>query len=257
MKSDIVIHRLNKVIDKHSEDTGFSYHMQPIAEYFDDLEVSLNILNNFAYNKKKNYKDITNLSVEDLLKIHENERKINQTIDKLLKDKDVEKNVKKYRTLIEKVLETKKILTEKIKENNSITKPLEIVIAEKLLNKLKFTEESEKNSFEYLEKIALTGKNHFTNEHIEGDDYTLLYDLETARNLNDTIQSLPTNDEIEEELSYIKWQAKQVYESISDSVVKHYDSLIEIDNRLNKDQPLIRVREEEYKTTEDKEIEVN
>lgn len=233
MNKKSLIRKIERIINRHSTDTGFSWDGDALACYLEPIRAHLTSLVDFSLNKNK-------LNSNQLSDVVKDGKQIADIINNIRSDKEVEKYAKIYSSLFEKVLKTKNELFDQIKENNSITSSFEVAIAQKHLEKMKSIESQEENNFKYLEHAAKSGKAGYLAYHIENDDYMLLSDMKSVNSLNNEISKLSTTEEYTQQLTEIQEQARNLNEKISNRVINHYDELNKIDEKLNKENPLIR-----------------
>lgn len=241
MKIKRLINKLERIINKNSIDTGFSWEGDPIACYCETIRSHLTLLSDYAS------KGV--LTTKEMSAVIQCDKEITKTINEMLGDKSVEKYVKKYSTLFGKVVEQKSTLCATIKSNNSISTSFELALAERYLKDMEKIEKEEEKDFHFLERGAKSGKDLIDYE-LNNDQYRLVGHMKKAEDLNAEISGIKTTEDEKTQLADIQKRASKLCDSISLTVIDHYDQLNQIDSQVNAGHPLISaIDAKELRTT--------
>ena len=224
--------KISKTINSHTQDTGFGLDTDSVGLCFMNIKDSLENLQNYLEKGDLSWKELRSVAVS--LKT------IDDTAKNFTSILNNEKQAAKYLPVINAALEEAAQIKKTILKNNSIDTTIEIGIANKILEEMKKLQDQEAVEYEYLYKTVTSGKTNFTANHIEGDEFALVNLMEEARKLCAASNALTTSSEFKSQLETIQKEAVKFFDDFSKTVIENYDTLHELDLKLNKDDQLVK-----------------
>ena len=224
--------KISKKINSHTQDTGFGLDTDSVGLCFMNIKDSLENLQNYLEKGDLSWKELRSVAVS--LKT------IDDTAKNFTSILNNEKQAAKYLPVINAALEEAAQIKKTILKNNSIDTTIEIGIANKILEEMKKLQDQEAVEYEYLYKTVTSGKTNFTANHIEGDEFALVNLMEEARKLCAASNALTTSSEYKSQLETIQKEAVKFFDDFSKTVIENYDTLHELDLKLNKDDQLVK-----------------